>query len=378
MVVVMLPSATENQRKEVEKEIHKLGRKSSTMYGDDCNVVGIIGDETGIDFEKLSMMEGVDYAHPIQKEVKYPLVSRNIGSNRLLQDRIIEIGDENIGKSYIGGENPIYFIGPCSVESEDQMKEIAELASELNEEKSSQYGIRGGCYKPRTGAHGFEGLKKEGLEILGRIREEFKLPIITEVRSEKTANLVAEISDILQVGARNSYNQDLLFKLGDIGKPVLYKRGFGMNIEDWLRGSGHIIKGGNGKNNGRDIIYCERGETPMGGDEKFLRYPSQMQVGSVLKYETYLPVIFDPSHSAGKSNLIWDSSMGAMSMGYDGLLIEVHPDPKNAITDAKQQIKPKEFRDLVKVCDELYSIGHISSKNRRDKHFEDLGYKFIN
>ena len=376
----MHPNASKEDIEKVAARIEEGGCEVDLGKGINLKVLSIIGSEEKVDFELLGNMSGVDYAQPIQRDIKYSLVSRRIGGNNVLPDRIIGIGNESIGKSLIGGNRPFYFVGPCAVENEDQMRQVAEMACRLRaDDNYGQYGIRGGCFKPRTAPHGWSGMGEKGLKILDDIRGEFELPIITEVRRERHVDLVSKVADVLQIGARNCQNQDLLWKAGGSGMPVLYKRGKGMSIEEWFRGAQHIIKGGNGgiDRSNRNIILCERGEMGMSGDGEFLRYPSQMQAGQVAKYETYLPVVFDPSHSAGDSRLVTGSSLGAIAMGYDALLVEVHPNPKEARTDAKQQLNIEEAESLIESCNENHRLNHGPLKERREQWFRDKGYRFV-
>ncbi len=376
----MQPNATQEQMNNVLEIIESSGCEPDISKGKFHRLIGIIGAEENVDFAYLDSMPGVLYAQPIQKDVKYPLISRRIGRNNIRNDLKIIIGDDTTQQVVLGNGRPLYIIGPCAVENYEQMEAIAKSLFKIREQDDyGQYAIRGGCFKPRTSPHSFKGLEQEGIEILKKIKGKYGFPIITEPRKESHVDALRDVADIFQIGARNMANQDLLEYAGSTGKPVMVKRGPGYDLDTWLRFSEYVVKRRNGSRDrsNRKIMLCERGENPFGNDSKYLRYPSQMQVVSVLKKQTFLPVIFDPSHSVGSREYVLASCLGAISMGYDGLLIEVHPSPEQAITDARQQITPEHFEQIINSLNTAHKNSHLLLKKQRDEYFRKIGLKYL-
>ncbi|MFA5761154.1 MAG: 3-deoxy-7-phosphoheptulonate synthase, partial [Dehalococcoidales bacterium] len=243
-----------------------------------------------------------------------------------------------------GGDEPVIMAGPCAVESKEQVFRIAK------EVKAAGARIlRGGIYKPRSSVHSFQGLgssgeaeAREALKWLRDAGHEYEMPVMTEVRGEYQTELIAEYVDILQIGARNMYDQDLLGRVGRTGKPVLLKRHFGASVEEFLSFSEYIVAEGN-----KDVILCERGIVPVGKGNSYTRYNLDLGAVPVIRRETYLPIIVDPSHAAGRRDLIFDLSCAAIAAGAHGLVIEAHYNPKEAIVDAKQMITPDELKDVI-------------------------------
>ena len=254
------------------------------------------------------------------------LVKRNENSNKT----IINLKN-NIS---IGGKKLTIIAGPCSIESIDQMVETA-----LSVKESGATILRGGAYKPRSSPYSFQGTGEKGLKILKQAGEKTNLPIITEVLDSEDINIIVQYADILQVGARNAQNFSLLKKLGKINKPVLLKRGMMNTIEEFLCSAEYILSGGN-----TNVILCERGIRTF---EKETRYTLDISAVPILKEKTHLPVIVDPSHAAGNWRLIESLSLASIAAGADGLMIEVHPDPKNALCDGEQSLKPDRFKNLL-------------------------------
>ncbi|MBN1643958.1 MAG: 3-deoxy-7-phosphoheptulonate synthase, partial [Dehalococcoidales bacterium] len=277
----------------------------------------------------------------------YKLISREYA--RLAGEserRIIRIGDIEIG-----GDKLVFIAGPCAVESKKQLFKIAEGVK-----KAGAQMLRGGIFKPRSSVHSFQGLgsagKEGAIEALEWFREagdKFELPVVTEVRGESQVDLVAKYVDIIQIGARNMYDQDLLVKVARTGKPILYKRHFGAGIEEFLSFAEYMVAEEN-----KDIILCERGILPLGKGKSYTRYTLDLAAVPVLKKESYLPVIVDPSHAAGRRDLIFNLSCASVAVGACGLIVEVHHNPVEALVDSQQQITPDELKELITVCQGIH------------------------
>ena len=242
---------------------------------------------------------------------------------------IVQVGDVSIG-----AEKVIVIAGPCSVESREQMLEVARSVK-----ASGAAMIRGGAFKPRTLPYSFQGLGVEGLKILAEAREETGLPVVTEVISPESVGIVEEYADVLQIGARNMQNYPLLKRVGEASKPVLLKRGLSSTIEEWLGAAEYVLAGGN-----EEVILCERGIRTY---QKLTRFTLDLSAVPLLKEVSPLPVVVDPSHGTGIRSLISPMAKAAVAAGADGLLIEVHPNPEEAKCDGPQSLRPKEFRELM-------------------------------
>ncbi len=242
---------------------------------------------------------------------------------------IVQVGDVSIG-----AEKVTVIAGPCSVESREQMLEVARSVK-----ASGAAMIRGGAFKPRTLPYSFQGLGVEGLKILAEAREETGLPVVTEVISPESVGIVEEYADVLQIGARNMQNYPLLKRVGEASKPVLLKRGLSSTIEEWLGAAEYVLAGGN-----EEVILCERGIRTY---QKLTRFTLDLSAVPLLKEVSPLPVVVDPSHGTGIRSLISPMAKAAVAAGADGLLIEVHPNPEEAKSDGPQSLRPKEFRELM-------------------------------
>ena len=271
------------------------------------------------------------------------------------EHRIIHLGAD--GK--IGGDKLVFIAGPCAVESKEQLFKIAEGVK-----KAGAHVLRGGIFKPRSSVHSFQGLGGAGeegavqaLEWFREAGDKYGMPVVTEIRGESQVDLIAKYVDIIQIGARNMYDQDLLVKVARTGKPILYKRHFGAGIEEFLSFAEYMVAEDN-----KDIILCERGILPLGKGKSYTRYTLDLAAVPVMQKETYLPVIVDPSHAAGRRDLIFSLSCASVAAGACGLIVEVHHNPAEALVDAAQQITPDEFQDLVTACQSIHqAIG--SKKN---------------
>ena len=242
---------------------------------------------------------------------------------------IVQVGDVSIGE-----EKLAVIAGPCSVESREQMLEVARSVK-----ASGAAMIRGGAFKPRTLPYSFQGLGVEGLKILAEAREETGLPVVTEVMSPEDVGIVEEYANILQIGARNMQNYPLLKRVGEASKPVLLKRGLSSTVEEWLSAAEYVLAGGN-----EEVILCERGIRTY---QKLTRFTLDLSVVPLLKEVSSLPVVVDPSHGTGVRSLVSPMAKAAVAAGADGLLIEVHPNPEEAKSDGAQSLRPKEFRELM-------------------------------
>ncbi len=347
-MIIMRKDATPEQINYVIEEVKRHGLRADASKGEYRTVIGLVGDERKIPFDHFAILPGVKEV--VRVERPYKLVSREYGKffeNPLKRRRI------KVGKVAIGGSEPIFIAGPCAVESKKQLFMIAEGVK-----KAGAQILRGGIFKPRSSVHSFQGLGaingEKAKETLGWLREagdKFELAVITEVRGESQVDLIAEYVDILQIGARNMYDQDLLTKVAGKKKPVLLKRHFGAGIEEFLSFAEYIAAEGN-----KDIILCERGILPLGKGKEYTRYTLDLAAVTALQKETYLPVIVDPSHSTGRRDLIFNMSCAAIAAGANGLMIEVHYDPTEALVDGQQAITFEELKDTIDACLKIHKL----------------------
>ena len=347
-MIIMSADATQEQIAEVIKEIKKYGLRADLSKGAFRTVIGLVGDERKIDFAHFATLPGVKEAIGI--ETPYKLISREYSkrSGEESECRVVKVGDIDIG-----GDEPVFIAGPCAVESKAQLLKIAEGVK-----KAGAHILRGGIFKPRSSVHSFQGLgsigEQEAEEALSWLREagdKFELTVITEVRGETQVDLVAKYADILQIGTRNMYNQDLLTMVARTNKPVLFKRHFGAGIEEFLSFAEYIAAEGN-----KDIILCERGVLPLGKGRSYTRYTLDLAAIPTIQEETFLPVVADPSHATGRRDLIFSMSCAAMAAGANGLMIETHYDPKEALVDGQQTITIGELRDIISSCRKIHKL----------------------
>jgi len=344
----MNADATQEQIAGVIKEIKKYGLRADLSKGAFRTVIGLVGDERKIDFAHLATLPGVKEA--VEIETPYKLISRDYGkrSGEEGECRVIKVGD-----IVIGGSEPVFIAGPCAVESKAQLLKIAEGVK-----KAGAHILRGGVFKPRSSVHSFQGLgsigEQEAEEALSWLREagdKFELTVITEVRGEAQVDLVAKYADIMQIGSRNMYNQDLLTMVARTNKPVLFKRHFGAGIEEFLSFAEYIAAEGN-----KDIILCERGVLPLGKGRSYTRYTLDLAAIPTVQKETYLPVVVDPSHATGRRDLIFSMSCAAMAAGASGLMIESHYDPKAAVVDGQQTVTLGELEEIISSCRKIHKL----------------------
>jgi 3-deoxy-7-phosphoheptulonate synthase len=347
-MIIMEKDATQEQIKHVVDEIKKNGLRADISKGEFRTVIGLVGDESRISFAHLAALPGVKEARMV--ETPYKLISREY--NELFEgkhnSRVIRVGDIRIG-----GDEPVFIAGPCAIESKAQLFRIAEEVK-----KAGAHILRGGIFKPRSSVHSFQGLgalgddeAREALTWLRDAGRQFDMPTMTEVRGELQTDLIAEYVDILQIGARNMYHQDMLSRIARKGKPVLFKRHFGASVEEFLSFSEYIAAEGN-----KDIILCERGIVPVGKGKNYTRYILDLAAVPVVQKETYLPIIVDPSHAAGRRDLIYSLSCAAVAVGASGLVIEVHYNPAEALVDAQQMITPDELGRIIADCKQISRI----------------------
>jgi len=330
MLVIMKNDATEAQVQAVVREIENLGYRGVPMPGAQRTAVCIIGNKGPVEDSRLLSLDGVKEAIPVTKP--YKLVSRETQP----QSTVITINNIKIG-----GEEPVVMAGPCAVENEDQALTIARLVK--------QYGaqvFRGGAFKPRTSPYSFQGLGEEGLKILKKVRRETGLLIVTEATDHTNIDIVEQYADIIQIGARNMQNYSLLRRAGQALKPILLKRGFAATIEELLMAAEYIMSEGN-----TQIILCERGIRTFSDN---IRNTLDLSAIPSIKEVSHLPVVVDPSHAAGRRDYVIPLSKGAIAVGADGLLVEVHHDPLHALSDGMQSLYPEQFARLMK---EIKSIN---------------------
>ncbi|MGQ9497767.1 MAG: 3-deoxy-7-phosphoheptulonate synthase [Desulfotomaculales bacterium] len=323
MVIVMAHNATEADIEAVVKKIELLGFRVHLSRGEERTIIGIIGDERRLAGVALEAFPGVEAVLPILQPFKL--------ASRIMREEgtVIQIGDVTIG-----GDTVQVMAGPCAVESREQLLRTAEEVR-----KAGARILRGGAYKPRTSPYAFQGLEEKGLEILAEAREMFGLLVVTEVMDPRTVPLVAQYADIIQVGARNMQNFFLLRELGKVDRPILLKRGLSATIEEWLMAAEYILSHGN-----PHVILCERGIRSF---ETYTRNTLDLSAVPIAKYLSHLPIIVDPSHGLGKWRFVTPMARAAIAAGADGLLVEVHPSPAEALCDGAQSLTPENFHKMM-------------------------------
>ncbi len=334
-IIIMNATATKKEVNGVIKKVKSYGFDINYSKGAEKTIIGLIGDTRGVSDEVFKILPGVANVISILKE--YKLASREFCP----VDTIIRVGGLEIG-----GDNLTVIAGPCSIESKQQLFKTAELIK-----ASGAKMLRGGAFKPRTSPYSFDGLGFEGLQILREAKKKFNIPVVTEVLSPEEVDGVMEVTDILQIGTRNMFNYRLLQKVGKVNKPVLLKRAFSATISEFLSCTEYILKGGN-----KQVILCERGIRTF--DTHFTRNTLDLSAVPVLKKETHLPVFVDPSHGTGRRDLILPMSKAAIAAGADGLIIEVHPKPEEALSDGLQSLTPEMFASFMKEIKPIANAMH--------------------
>lgn len=335
MIVVLKPGVTEEQIEEIKKKIEEMGYEAHVLKGMFRTVINCIGDERGkTDNLVLEAMEPVEKVLMVLEPYKLASRSTNPEGTKV-----------KIGKNLVvGGERVIVIAGPCSVESEEQLLEIAEKVKE-----AGAHALRGGAFKPRTAPYSFQGLGTKGLKILAEARKRTGLPVVTEVMEPGDVEKVAEYADVLQIGARNVQNFPLLKKVGKMRKPVLLKRGMMTTIEEFLLAAEYILSEGN-----PDVILCERGIRTF---ETATRNTLDLSAVPVIKKKSHLPIIVDPSHGTGYWEYVIPMSYAAIAAGADGLIVEVHTNPEKALSDGVQSLKPEKFKLMMENLSKFVSAA---------------------
>jgi len=324
MLVVMKPHATQQEIDAVEERIRSLGLTPHSIPGAQRVAIGITGNREPLEPGHFTAMPGV--ADAIRVSQPFKLVSREVKE----EDTVIDVGGARLG-----GPEIAIIAGPCSVESREQLLEAAHAVK-----AAGARFLRGGAFKPRTSPYEFQGLGKQGLELLALAREETGLKVVTEVMDPDDLPMVAEYADVLQIGARNMQNYPLLRRLGSIGKPVLLKRGLAATLKEWLMAAEYVVSSGN-----YQVALCERGIRTF---ETMTRNTLDLNAVPVLKSLTHLPVIVDPSHGIGVRRHVPAMARAGIAAGADGLIVEVHPCPEQALSDGHQSLTPGEFDELMR------------------------------
>ena len=332
MIIVLKPNTSLQDIHSVEQMVKARGLETHTVYGQEMTIIGCIGDTSHIDPKLFEVNSNVDRV--MHDQEPYNLANRSFHPD----DTIVDVSGVKVGCG-----NLAMIAGPCSVESYEQVLEIGKAIK-----ASGANMLRGGAFKPRTSPYAFQGLGLAGLEILCAVRDEIGLPIVTEIMSPEYLDVFNEKVDLIQVGARNMQNFDLLKQLGQVKRPILLKRGLNATYNEWIMSAEYIMASGN-----ENVILCERGVRTF---ETYTRNTLDLQSVPVLKKLTHLPVIVDPSHAGGKWWLVDSMSMASVAAGADGLMIEVHNDPECALCDGAQSLKPKKYDQLISDIGQLAKI----------------------
>ena len=323
MIIITRHGVTEDELDHIRERVEALGLRTHLIRGEVRTVIGLVGDRGNLTREALLSIPGVEEVHSVMKP--YKLASREFSAGPTQ----VPLGD-----MAIGGDELAVIAGPCSVEG---MEMLSETATRVK--AAGAVALRGGAFKPRSSPYAFDGLGEEGLKILAEVRSATGLPVVTEVMDTRQVELVAAYADVLQIGARNMQNFSLLTEVGRLRRPVLLKRGMAAKIKDLLLAAEYIMKQGN-----MNVILCERGIRTF---EDATRNTFDLAAIPVLKKETHLPVVADPSHAGGKRDLVAPLAKAAVAAGADGLIIEVHPDPEMAVSDGEQSLTFVEFDSLM-------------------------------
>lgn len=327
MIVTLKKDASEEEIIRLHDSFEKRGLKVNVIEGDDFNVWGLVGDTAHIDERDILANRCVENVQRVS--APYKLANRMFHPD----DTVVDVAGVKIG-----GKEPVVVMGgPCSVEGEEQ---ICRIGQEVKEAGARI--IRGGAYKPRTSPYSFQGLGYEGILDMVKAREKTGLPIVSELMSADKIDEFVENVDLIQIGARNMQNYDLLKAVGHIQKPILLKRGMSATIEEWIMSAEYIMASGN-----PNVILCERGIRTF---EKYTRNTMDLAVVPIIKQRTHLPIVIDPSHSTGDWSLVESVSLAAVAAGADGLIIEVHDHPAEAWSDGAQSLKPQKFAELIAKC----------------------------
>ena len=324
MIIVLRPDATDEQINHIIERVQKIGLKPHVSKGTERTIIGVIGPEDVLRVTPLEVFPGVEKVIPVL--APYKLVSREFKP----QDSVIDLGKGVV----LGGRKIIVMAGPCAVENYDTLLEIAkEIKS------AGSLVLRGGAFKPRTSPYSFQGLGEEGLKYLNKVGKDLNLVTVTEVMDPRDVELVAKYADIMQIGARNMQNFNLLKEVGQTKKPVLLKRGMSSTVKELLMSAEYVLSGGN-----FNVILCERGIRTF---EDSTRNTLDISAIPLVKQVSHLPILVDPSHAAGRWGLVASLSKAAVAAGADGLIVEVHTRPEEALSDGAQSLLPERFRELI-------------------------------
>ncbi|HEX8906861.1 MAG TPA: 3-deoxy-7-phosphoheptulonate synthase [Longimicrobiaceae bacterium] len=326
MIIVTRPNVTAAELDQIREHIETLGMRTHVSRGERRTIIGCIGDESLLQEAALLSLPGVESVTPVMKP--YKLASREFS----VEPTVVRVGDQ--ASASIGGRRLAVIAGPCSVEGRDMLRDTARSVRDAGAGL-----LRGGAFKPRTSPYAFQGLGETALKMLAEVRAETGLPVVTEVMDTRQVELVAEHADVLQVGARNMQNFSLLSELGRVQRPVLLKRGLSATVKELLMAAEYVMAQGN-----RDVILCERGIRTF---ETITRNTLDVAAIPVLKAETHLPVVVDPSHAGGRADLVAPLAFAAIAAGADGLIVEVHPDPLRALSDGDQSLTLAAFETLM-------------------------------
>jgi 3-deoxy-7-phosphoheptulonate synthase len=324
MLIVMKNTATEEQVDNVVKAVEKLSLKAEKLPGELRTAIGVTGNKNFIDQDRILNYSGVKEIIHVTK--KYKLVSREYQP----ENTLVKINEDVV----FGGGKPVVIAGPCSIESYEQLLAIAKEVKALGADM-----LRGGAFKPRTSPYSFQGLGKEGLEIMQKVSEEVGIPIISEITSTDDLELFKDSVDMIQLGSRNMHNFDLIQKVAKLDKPILLKRGLSATMEEFLLAAEYILNQGNKK-----VVLCERGIRTY---EQSSRNILDLNTLALIKIESHLPIIVDPSHPAGRYDLVAPLAKAGMACGADGLIVEVHNNPKEAMSDGAQSLTFDSFKSLM-------------------------------
>jgi 3-deoxy-7-phosphoheptulonate synthase len=334
MMIVMKPTATEEDIQAVVERIEGVGARAHLSRGEEVTVIGAVGDREHVQRLGLEGHAGVEQVVPILKP--YKLSSRQFSHG---QRTIIEVDGRRVG-----GEHFSLIAGPCTVESRDQVLTAAHAVAAAGASM-----LRGGAYKPRSSPYSFQGLGQEGLRLLAEAKEQTGLPIVTELMDARDVEAIVEVADVIQIGARNMQNYPLLAELGRVGLPVLLKRGLSATLEELLMAAEYILKEGN-----PNVMLCERGIRTF---ETAYRFTLDITAIPMLKELSHLPVIVDPSHAPGRRDMVLPLSLAAAAAGADGIIVEVHPNPEQAICDGPQQLYADQFADYVEHVERAAAVA---------------------
>jgi 3-deoxy-7-phosphoheptulonate synthase len=333
MIVNMSDGATEQEIEHVIERIREAGYQPHVTRGTQRTIVAAVGSGRRHEIEALQVAPGVDTVVPIAQPFK--LVSKQVKPHRTIV---------NVGGVEIGGDKVVVIAGPCSVESREQLTSTAHAVK-----KAGASLLRGGAYKPRTSPYAFQGLGREGLRLLAEAKSETGLPIVTELMDMRDLDEVLDVADVVQIGARNMQNYPMLAELGRSRRPVLLKRGLSSTLDELLLAAEYILSEGN-----PNVILCERGIRTF---ETAYRFTLDLMAVPVLKERSHLPVIVDPSHAAGRRDLVLPLSMAAAAVGADGIIVEVHPNPDEAICDGPQSLRAADFAEFARAVEDAAALA---------------------